>query len=451
MNTSKSKPLAKVFWPVLLLSAALSLPVDSFAAPSPRERNAQAEKADKNERRANRAQKQEQRQQVRQHRQEKRTQKQPQKQEVRQDRQRNQNEARNQGQERRAAAQRQADLNRQRAAEKQREKQLITERQRSQESRRQAQLQQRQAEARHRAELQRQAVAKHRANQLRANRQAEINRQAALQRQAEINRRTQFQRQTELNRRAQLQRQAEINRQAELRRRAQLQQRYAVPRDRYYNDNQYRTYAAQNRWNRGDTIAVDGHLTNEGYNCQALRDDNGQLYMLVGNTYGLRNGDHARVVGRVVDGGHCDWEGTAFQITDVTALWADRRHRTVYYHQNHDGGQFGHRDNWMGRRPRSFQNRIEQQRYGYYDRDSNRYDDRYRSDYDNHNGNRQLIIREGRVANNRGCPVLVSGNDQFGLTGNVGGLRNGDRVKVTGFLEGPNRCAGRTIRVGEIQ
>jgi hypothetical protein len=199
---------------------------------------------------------------------------------------------------------------------------------------------------------------------------------------------------------------------------------------------------------------VDGYLTNEGYECQALRDDNGDLYMLVGNTYGLRTGDHARVVGRVVDGGYCDWEGTAFEVTDVTALWADRRHQTVYYHQNYDGGRFGDRDNWVGRRPRQFQNKIE--RYGYYDRDTNRYDDRYRDGrYDDdgrsyNNGKRQLIIREGRVANNRGCPVLLTGNDQFGLTGNLGSLRNGDNVKVTGFLEGPSRCAGKTIRVGEI-
>ena len=274
MNTSKSKPLAKVFGPVLLLSAALALPVDSFAAPSPRERNAHSDRADKNradknEKKANRAERQ----------------KRNQKQEVRQDRQ---------GGERRAAAQRQA----------------------------------------------------------------------------------------ELNRRAELQRQAEINRRAELQRRADLQrrsnaQRYATPRNRFYDrsNDRYRNYAGGRSWNRGDTIAVDGYLTNEGYECQALRDDNGDLYMLVGNTYGLRTGDHARVVCRVVDGGHCDWEGIAFEVTDVTALWAERRHQAVYYHQNYDGGRFGHRDNWMGRRPRQFQNRVE--RYGYYDRDRNRYDDRY--------------------------------------------------------------------------
>lgn len=434
MNTSKSKPLAKVFGPVLLLSAALALPVDTYAAPSPG-RNAQADRADKNERKANRAERQQKREE---------------KQEVRPERQTRRNQD-NQGNERRAAAQRQAELNRQRAAERQAANQRA-------EARRQADLQ-RKAERQRQADVKKQNDNSRRARELRESRQAELNRQAALQRQAEVNRRAQLQRQADLNRRAELQRQAELNRRAELQRRADLQrrtnaQRYAFPRNRFYDrsNSRYQNYAGGRSWNRGDTIAVDGHLTNEGYQCQALRDDNGDLYMLVGNTYGLRTGDHARVVGRVVDGGHCDWEGIAFEVTDVTALWADRRHQAVYYHQNYDGGRFGHRDTWMGRRPRQFQNKVE--RYGYYDRDANRYDDRYRDDryYDdrNGNGNRQLIIREGRVANNRGCPVLVSGNDQFGLTGNLGNLRNGDDIKVTGFLEGPSRCASKTIRVGEI-
>jgi hypothetical protein len=419
MNTSKSKPLAKVFGPVLLLSAALALPVDSYAAPSPRERNAHADKADKNEKKANRAERQKRNQQQ---------------DEVRQERsQARSNTRNNKGQERRAEAQRQADLNRQRAAERQAASQR--------------------AEVRRQAELKKQNENSRRARQLQESRQAELNRQAAIQRQAELNRRAELQRQAELNRRAELQRRADLQRRTELQRRSSSQ-RYAFPRNRFYDrsNNRYQNYAGGRSWNRGDTIAVDGYLTNEGYRCQALRDDNGDLYMLVGTTYGLRTGDHARVVGRVVDGGYCDWEGIAFEITDVTALWADRRHQTVYYHQNYDGGRFGDRDNWMGRRPRQFQNKVE--RYGYYDRDTNRYDDRYRDDrYDDGrsaNGNRQLIIREGRVANNRGCPVLVTGNDQFGLTGNLGSLRNGDSVKVTGFLEGPSRCAGKTIRVGEI-
>ncbi len=343
MNTSKSKPLAKVFGPVLLLSAALALPVDSFAAPSPG-RNAQSERADKNEKKGNRAQARAQ------------AQNRNQKQEARPNRAQD-NQRSNQGQERRAAAQRQADLNRQRAAERQAAKQ--------------------QAEVRRQSERQRQAESQRLKQQYE---QTQRERRVRESRQAELNRRAQLQQQAELNRRAELQRRADLQRRTELQRRNNTQ-RYAFPRNRFYDrsNNRYQNYAGGRSWNRGDTIAVDGYLTNEGYQCQALRDDNGDLYMLVNNTYGLRTGDHARVVGRVVDGGYCDWEGIAFEITDVTALWADRRHQAVYYHQNYDGGRFGDRDNWMGRRPRQFQNKVEQ-RYGYYDRDTNRYDDRYRND-----------------------------------------------------------------------
>ncbi|MES1245737.1 MAG: hypothetical protein ABUT39_29290 [Acidobacteriota bacterium] len=297
MNTSKSRPLAKVFWPVMLLTAALSLPVDTQAAPSPNARHEHSERAD-------RAQ------------------------------------GRNQQKQQKQEAKKQESKTERRQAQQVQRVEL---------QRQQAAAQRRQAEIQRKAQLQRQA-------QLQQQRKLEIQRQANLQRQ------------TELQRRANLQRQAELRRQAELQRRYNSQ-RYVAPRNRvgYLNGNagRYRYYDRNNgryyesRYSRGDTIVVDGYLTREGYSCQALRDDNGELYMLVGNTFGLRGGDHARVTGRVVDGGYCNWEGTAFEITDVKALWADRRHQAVYYHHSYDGESFGDRDNWFGRRPRAFSNRIE--------------------------------------------------------------------------------------------
>jgi hypothetical protein len=306
MNTSKSRPLAKVFWPVMLLTAALSLPVDTQAAPSPNARHEHSERADRAQNRNN--------------------QKKQEKQEAK--------------------------------AERRQERQV------HQDNRRQVQVHQdrglhrgevQRAEARQRAELQRQAL-------LQQQRRIELQRRANLQRQAQLNQ----QRRLELQRRADLQRRAELQRRYNSQRTVQ---RYVVPRNRvgYLNGNagRYRYYDRNNgryyesRYGRGDTIVVDGYLTREGYSCQALRDDNGELYMLVGNTFGLRNGDHARVTGRVVDGGYCNWEGTAFEITDVKALWADRRHQAVYYHHSYDGESFGDRDNWFGRRPRAFYNRIE--------------------------------------------------------------------------------------------
>jgi hypothetical protein len=299
MNTSKSRPLAKVFWPVMLLTAALSLPVETQAAPAHNARHEHSQ------------QKQEKKQEKREQKAERRVDRQVQHQDNRQVHQ-------DQRHLRQAQAQQRVDL-----------------------QRRQAQLQ-RQAQIQRQSQLQRQ-------------------RQLDLQRQANLQRQVQLQRQTELQRRANLQRQAELQRRANA-------QRYAVPRDRYYgnaapyrnsrnsrNNGQY----YDSRYNQGDSIVVDGYLTNEGGSCQALRDDNGELYMLVGNTYGLRSGDHTRVTGRVVDGGYCNWEGTAFEISDVKALWADRRHQSTFYHHQYDGESFGNRNNWMGRRPRAFQNRIE--------------------------------------------------------------------------------------------
>jgi flagellar motor protein MotB len=298
MNTSKSRPLAKVFWPVMLLTAALSLPVDTQAAPSQKARHEHSDRADRAQGRKQDNKKQEAK--------------------AHQDR------GRHQGEEQRVQAQQRAELQRQQVA-----------------------AQRRQAELQRKSQLQRQA-------QLQQQRKLELQRQANLQRQAELQRRAELQRKAELQRRYDSQRTVT---------------RYAVPRNRvgYINGNagRYRYYDRNNgryyesRYGRGDTLVVDGYLTREGYECQALRDDNGELYMLVGNTFGLRNGDHARVTGRVVDGGYCNWEGTAFEITDVKALWADRRHQAVYYHHSYDGESFGDRDNWFGRRPRTFYNRIE--------------------------------------------------------------------------------------------
>jgi hypothetical protein len=321
MNTSKSRPLAKVFWPVMLLTAALSLPVDTQAAPSPKARHEHSDRADRAQ-----SQKQDNRKQE-SRKQEARAQRQ-----VQQDRGRH--EGADRGAQQRAQAQQRAELQRQQAAQR------------------------RQAELQRKASLQRQA-------QLQQQRRLDLQRKSNLQRQAELQRRT------ELQRRANLQRQAELQRRYDSQRSSQRNvTRYAAPRDRrtgYINGNagRYRYYDRNNgryyesRYGRGDTLVVDGYLTREGYECQALRDDNGELYMLVGNTFGLRNGDHARVTGRVVDGGYCNWEGTAFEITDVKALWADRRHQAVYYHHSYDGESFGDRDNWVGRRPRTFYNRIE--------------------------------------------------------------------------------------------
>jgi len=134
---------------------------------------------------------------------------------------------------------------------------------------------------------------------------------------------------------------------------------YVRPSAPYYRGGRSNGYYTHDRGYRGsyrqasELFSLDGYLTNEGGVCQAMRDDNGHLFALVNDPYGLRSGDHVRLTGRVVDGSYCNWEGTAFEVEAVNALWADRRHRNVYYFDQLDGG-FGNRSEWIGQQPRPF-------------------------------------------------------------------------------------------------
>jgi hypothetical protein len=135
---------------------------------------------------------------------------------------------------------------------------------------------------------------------------------------------------------------------------------YVRPAAPYYRGGRSNSYYTPDRGYRGsyrqasELFSLDGYLTNEGGACQSMRDDNGHLFALVNDPYGLRSGDHVRLVGRVVDGSYCNWEGTAFVVEDVQALWADRRHRNAYYLEQFDGTSFGSRSHWISRQPRPY-------------------------------------------------------------------------------------------------
>ncbi len=201
-------------------------------------------------------------------------------------------------------------------------------------ARKQAQARQRQQKAQQaqqkaaRQQAIRQKIARQdRQRQLQAQRQLELQqRQGRLQRQNQL--------------RLQQQRQLELQRQAELRRQAEIRQRNAYRNNRY--DNRYATpYRSGGRRGGGgadpNIFHVDGYLNNEGSECLSLRDHNGRLWALAGNTRGLQPGEHVRLYGRIVDGGVCGWQGTAFDIHEVRTVWADDRHRTTYYDHLHDG------------------------------------------------------------------------------------------------------------------
>ncbi len=68
-----------------------------------------------------------------------------------------------------------------------------------------------------------------------------------------------------------------------------------------------------------------------------VRDHDGRIWALAGDTYGLEQGEHVRLYGRIVDGGACGWEGTAFDIYEVRTVWADNNHKRTYYDHLTDG------------------------------------------------------------------------------------------------------------------
>ncbi len=63
---------------------------------------------------------------------------------------------------------------------------------------------------------------------------------------------------------------------------------------------------------------VQGALTAEGIECQALRSSDGQLFTLIGDLRGFKAGDHVVVVGSEVQASFCQ-QGTTLAIITITA------------------------------------------------------------------------------------------------------------------------------------
>lgn len=52
-------------------------------------------------------------------------------------------------------------------------------------------------------------------------------------------------------------------------------------------------------------VCVRGVLTDEGVECQAMRAESGELYTLVGDLTGVKNGDHVYVSGAIAEISFC--------------------------------------------------------------------------------------------------------------------------------------------------
>jgi hypothetical protein len=64
------------------------------------------------------------------------------------------------------------------------------------------------------------------------------------------------------------------------------------------------------------TVKVEGVLTDEGVECQALRGEDGQLYTLTGDLGGFATGDRVRVIGTVAEVSICQ-QGTTLQVRSI--------------------------------------------------------------------------------------------------------------------------------------
>lgn len=203
-------------------------------------------------------------------------------------------------------------------------------------------------------------------------------------------------------------------------------------------------------WNRryskygSGNFQLDGTFIDQQYGCVLVRDHQGQVIPLVGNPGDLRRGEHLLLSGRVENGTVC---GTAFRVYNVDRVWADANHRRVVYDRNRDGDYYGS-DHRYGQDDRYGRD----DRYDRYDRDDRR-DDRYDDRYDrDRRDNEQLISVDGRIDRTDRCTTLRADNgDRYGLSGDLGRYREGERVRVIGFLEGRSDCASRTIEVQEVR
>ncbi len=66
------------------------------------------------------------------------------------------------------------------------------------------------------------------------------------------------------------------------------------------------------------SITVEGVLTDEGVDCQALRGDDGQIYTLTGDLGDFQVGDRVRVTGTVAEVSICQ-QGTTIEVRRIMA------------------------------------------------------------------------------------------------------------------------------------
>jgi hypothetical protein len=263
-----------------------------------------------------------------------------------------------------------------------------------------------------------------------------------------------------------------------------------------------------NRPGRG-IVHLAGEVTAEGLRCTALRGDDGRLYTLEGDVFGVRPGDDVQVAARVVRNSACR-QGTTLAVHDLRFLdradpWRDDRWDPRPVYGPGGGIRLGEYveidgrltdESWdcrtmRGRDDRLFSllgdlegfdpgDRVEvdgRLAYGtgcpgttirvddvrddggslldrIFGRDDDWDDDRYARDRwgDRAADGGELVELHGWLGSAGGCPAIRAEDGRtYELAGNLGGYGRGDRVRLIGVAEGGSRCGiGPSLRVAQI-
>ncbi|HEX6902112.1 MAG TPA: hypothetical protein VF789_20515 [Thermoanaerobaculia bacterium] len=212
-------------------------------------------------------------------------------------------------------------------------------------------------------------------------------------------------------------------------------------RDESYYRNRYGRYGYRSN---GQQEHLDGFVVDDRGECVLFREHRtGQIFALAGNIGDMREGDHIRYVGTHTYDEYCGGGYPTMNVREIKTLWSNDRHDSAVFDANRDGSYSRWADRYYDSR---YRDRYGDDRYDRYD-DDYRYDDRY---YDR-DGDRRLVTVEGRLDDGRYCPSVRGNNGElYNLSGNLKNFREGDRVKVFGYLAEDSRCGGRTLQVSEI-
>jgi hypothetical protein len=184
-------------------------------------------------------------------------------------------------------------------------------------------------------------------------------------------------------------------------------------------------------------VMADGYLNHNGP-CLMLKQHDGDQYAVVGDTRGLRGGDHVRLEGRVVSDPGCGAPG--LEVIQVRSLWRDDEHRVMLYNRDRDRDfeRWAERSGRLGER-RDYDQQIERpDRGGHYV----------------YSGPHRRVTFVGKLHETAGgCATLETNHATLALDGNLGDYQAGDWVRVTGtfYDRDPNApCGGPTVVISRI-